>query len=102
MFHPWIVLQSGPFGSLPQHPRVLRELVDVIAKPLSMIFEKSWQRGDWKKGDIIPIFKKGKKDDPKIYQPVSLISARENHGTDPPHSYVNGHGRQGGDAGQPA
>ena len=60
------------------HPRVLKELANEVAKPLSIILEKTWQSGedpdDWKKGNITPIFKKGKMDELGNYRPVSFIS----------------------------
>ena len=66
-------------GPGEMYPRVLRELADVVVKPLSMVFKK-WQSGevlsDWKKGNIALIFKKkkGRKEDPGNYQAVSLTS----------------------------
>ncbi|KFQ42385.1 LINE-1 reverse transcriptase, partial [Nestor notabilis] len=60
------------------HPWVLKELVNEVYKPLSIMFERSWQSGevpdDWKKGNVTPIFKKGKVEDPGNYRPVSLTS----------------------------
>jgi len=50
-------------GPDEMHPRLLRELADVIAKQLSIIYQKTWQSGEvpggWKKGNIVLIFQKG-------------------------------------------
>ncbi|KFR11974.1 hypothetical protein N306_06612, partial [Opisthocomus hoazin] len=60
------------------HATVLTEFADVVARPPSMIYEKSWQSDEvphhWKKGNIVPIFKKAKKADPGNYQLLSLTS----------------------------
>ncbi|PKU46187.1 rna-directed dna polymerase from mobile element jockey-like [Limosa lapponica baueri] len=60
------------------HPRVLKELTDALAKPLSIIYMKSWLTGevpmDWRVANVTPIYKKGKKEDPGNYRPVSLTS----------------------------
>jgi len=68
----------GPDG---MHPRVLRELADVIAEPLFIIFERSWSTGEvpegWRKAIVTAVFKKGKKEDPGNYRPVSLTSTLE-------------------------
>ncbi|KAM3675671.1 triadin isoform 24-T24 [Ammospiza maritima maritima] len=57
-------------------PWVLKELAEEAAMPLSNIFEKSWQSGgvptDLKKGNIMPIFKMGDKEEPGNDRSVSL------------------------------
>ena len=60
------------------HLRVLRELVEVIAEPLSIIYQHSLLMGevpeDWRLASVTPIYKKGCREDPGNYRPVSLTS----------------------------
>ena len=55
---------------------LLRELVDVTAGPLLIIYQRSWESGegptDWKLDNVI--YKKGMREDPVNYKPVSLTS----------------------------
>lgn len=57
------------------HSHVLRKLADSIAGLLAVALEKSWQSGevseDWRKVNVTPVFKMGKKEDPENFQPVS-------------------------------
>ena len=57
--------------------RMLKMSVDTIIEPLFKIFKNSLKCGilpdDWKKGNIIPIFKKGDKQNIKNYRSVSLL-----------------------------
>ncbi|RMC06903.1 hypothetical protein DUI87_16353 [Hirundo rustica rustica] len=49
----------GPDGI---HPRMMRELADELAKPLSIIYQQSWFTGkvpdDWKLANVTPIHKR--------------------------------------------
>jgi len=58
------------------HPRVLRELVEELAKTLSIIYQQSWLSGkvpdDWRIVDVTLIYKKDQKENPGNYRSVSL------------------------------
>ncbi|TRZ08247.1 hypothetical protein HGM15179_018861, partial [Zosterops borbonicus] len=60
------------------HPRAMRELADELAKLLSIIYQQSWLTSevpdDWKMANVMPIHKRGGKEDPGNYRPVSLTS----------------------------
>ena len=59
------------------HPRPLKELADVLSKPITMIFHKSLQTAqlprNWLDAVIAPIFKKGQRCLAENYRPVSLL-----------------------------
>ncbi|KAJ7417715.1 rna-directed dna polymerase from mobile element jockey-like [Willisornis vidua] len=59
-----LLLQLDPdkfMGIDEIHPRILKELADVVIKPLSMIFEQYWHfrqvPADWKLVNLVPVFK---------------------------------------------
>ena len=57
---------------------LLKEVVNEISKPLHIIFSQSLAEGtiprDWKEANVIPIFKKGSRQNCGNYRPVSLTS----------------------------
>ena len=68
---------SSP-GPDEMHPRILRESAQALSVPLSMLLRKSLDSGtlppEWKAGEITPIYKKGNRQDPSSYRPVSLTA----------------------------
>ena len=70
-----ICKSPGPDGI---HPRVLKEIMDVIITPLTLIYTASTQHGrlpeDWKSANVTAIYKKGNRHIAGNYRPVSLTS----------------------------
>ncbi|BHF83910.1 hypothetical protein SprV_0902705800 [Sparganum proliferum] len=59
-------------------PKLLKELAGELSKPLSMLFQASFEAGylpaDWKSARITPIYKGGSKVLANNYRPISLTS----------------------------
>ena len=59
-------------------PKLLKEIVEQISTPLSKLFNLSLEEGivpsEWKEANITPLFKKGSRNKPENYIPMSLIS----------------------------
>jgi len=60
------------------HAKLLYELRNELVSPLTKIFNLSIKTGlvpqDWKDANVSPLFKKGSKNKPENYRPVSLTS----------------------------
>ena len=58
------------------HLMVLKQLATAVAPILTVIFNKSLHSGevpeDWRKANVAPIFKKGKRYNVENYRPISL------------------------------
>ncbi len=56
--------------------RVLKELSSTIAPILTVIYHQSYNTGelpeDWRKANVVAVYKKGRKCEPSNYRPISL------------------------------
>ena len=61
-------------------PKILKETVEQISTPLAHVFNMSLHEGsvplEWKEANIIPLFKKGSRNESVNYRPVSLTSVK--------------------------
>ena len=58
-------------------PKLLKEIVEQISTPLAKLFNLSLEGivpSEWKEANITPLFKKGLRNKPENYRPVSLTS----------------------------
>ena len=57
-------------------PKLLKEIVEQISTPLVKLFNLSLEEGivplEWKEANSTPLFKKGSRNKPENYRPVSL------------------------------
>jgi endonuclease/exonuclease/phosphatase family metal-dependent hydrolase len=60
------------------HGKLLKNCAVSIARPLSILFEKSYRSGvipkKWKLANVVPVYKKGTKNNTENYRPISLTS----------------------------
>ena len=65
----------GPDGL---HPKLLQLAAEPLTKPLASLFRESLDQRIvsevWKTATVLSIFKKGSKQEPGIYRPISLAS----------------------------
>ena len=69
---------TGAPGPDDMHPRVLQEAHHTLCVPLAHLFRRSLDTGslprDWRVARVVPIHKKGDRQDPNNYRPVSLTA----------------------------
>jgi hypothetical protein len=70
------LIAGKAFGPDMISTEMIKLCEDDLIKPISIIFNKSWKEGSipeiWRCANVLPIFKKGTKEDPLNFRPVSL------------------------------